>query len=166
MSANISHNIKQRENPNDVFITPLELAKKQIDMIEIIENELWFDPFKNSGSYYNQFPSNIKKDWTEILEGKDFFEYNNKVDVICSNPPYSIIDKVLNKCIELKPKVISFLIGIGNLTCKRIELLNKAGYGISKIHFCKVFKWYGMSIIVQFEKDKENIISFDRTVWK
>ena len=45
-------------------------------------------------------------------------------------------------------------------------MLNKAGYGLTKIHMCKVWKWYGMSIIVQFEYDKENIISFDRNIWR
>ena len=30
----------------------------------------------------------------------------------------------------------------------------------------KVYKWYGMSVIVVFEKNKQSIISFDRIVWK
>ena len=166
MKSNISDKIKKREKANDVFITPPELALKQIKMIDVIENEVWLDPFKNTGNYYNQYPENVEKDWTEILEGKDFFEYDGKVDVICSNPPYSILNDVIEKCIKLKPRVISMLIGQGNFTCVRMEKLNKAGYGLTKIHFCKVFKWYGMSMMVQFEKDKENIISYDRNVWK
>lgn len=163
--SKISHSIKKRETPNDVFITPLPLAKKQIDFIKSDENDIWFDPFKNNGSYYNQFPTE-KKVWAEILEGRDFFEFNEKVDIICSNPPYSMIDNVLKKCIELQPKVISLLIGVNNLTCKRIEELNKNNYGLTILHFCKVFKWFGMSVIVQFELGKENIVSYDRTVWK
>jgi len=35
MSGKISHSIKKREKPNDVFITPMILAKKQIDMISL-----------------------------------------------------------------------------------------------------------------------------------
>jgi DNA modification methylase len=60
MSSSISHSIKKREKANDVFITPLDLSKKQIDMIEYNEGDIWFDPFKNSGSYYNQFPNEKK----------------------------------------------------------------------------------------------------------
>jgi hypothetical protein len=157
--------IKKRENANDIFITPLNLAKFQIDMIETKDGDIWFDPFKNSGNYYNQFPTENKV-WTEILENKDFFEYDLNVDIICSNPPYSIIDDVLKKSVELKPRVISYLIGINNLTAKRIKFMNDNGYGITKLHITKVFKWFGMSVIVQFEKDKENIISFDRIVWR
>jgi hypothetical protein len=160
-----SRAIKQRENPNDVFITPLPLALHQIKMIEFQPHDIWFDPFKNNGSYYNQFPTENKV-WTEILDGKDFFQFNESVDIICSNPPYSLINEVIEKIVELNPRVISLLIGFGNLTCKRIQKLNEAGYGLSKLHLTKVYKWYGMSVIVQFEKGKENCISYDRIVWR
>ena len=165
MKSSISTKIKKRENANDIFITPVDLAKKQIDMIDYKQDDLWLDPFKNNGSFYNQFPTD-KKDWCEILEGKDFFEYNTDVDIICSNPPYSCIDNILKKSVELKPRIISYLIGMGNLTAKRIEFMEKNGYGITKIHMCKVFKWYGMSFIIQFEKGENNIISYDRKVWR
>lgn len=165
MYSSKNHNIKSRNNANDVFITPLELAKKQIQMINVEASELWLDPFRNSGHYYNQFPTD-NKDWCEILENKDFFEYQQLVNVICSNPPYSLMDKVLQHSVSLHPRVISYLIGINNLTAKRIEFMNQAGYGLTRIHLCKVFKWFGMSAIVQFEFQKENIISFDRVVWR
>ena len=160
-----NHKIKHRENPNDVFITPLALAKTNIDMIETKEEWCWYDPFKNSGSYYNQFPTENKK-WSEILENKDFFEFNEKVDVICSNPPYSMINRVLEKSVELKPKVISYLLGINNLTAKRMEFMETHGYYITKIHMCKVFKWFGMSLVVVWEKGGESILSYDRKVWR
>ncbi len=166
MSSAISHHIKNREQPKDVFITPLPLAKKQIDMIDTNNDDIWFDPFKNDGSYYNQFPENNKKVWSEILEDKDFFTFNEPVDVICSNPPYSIMNKVIEKCIQLNPRVISLLIGQGNFTARRIEMLENAGYGMTKLHMCKVFKWYGMSYIIQFEKEKTSVMTYDRVVWK
>lgn len=169
--SNTSHKIKQRENPNDVFITPLKLAKYNIDMIEYKDDDIWYDPFKNDGSYYNQFPQdpqvpNENKKWSEILENKDFFNFDEKVDIICSNPPYSMIDKVLEKSVSLKPRIISYLIGVNNLTAKRMEYMENNGFYITKIHMCKVFKWYGMSMIVVWEKDKKPIMSYDRVVWR
>jgi hypothetical protein len=168
MSSSISHTIKQRENANDVFITPLELAKTHIDMCGGTADDIWYDPFKNSGSYYNQFPAeSAGKEWSEILEGKDFFEYEGKPTIICSNPPYSMIDRVLEKSVSLKPRVISYLLGIGNLTARRMEMMEKAGYKIKALHMCKVFKWYGMSVCVVWDNTIEkSIFSFDRTVWK
>jgi hypothetical protein len=165
MSSSISHKIKSRETCNDVFITPVALAKTHIDMIKSIPTDVWLDPFKNSGNYYNQFPTE-NKEYTELLEGKDFFDYTTKVDVICSNPPYSMIDNVLEHSVKLEPRVISYLIGVNNLTSKRIEYLEKNGYNITKLHMCKVYKWYGMTLIVVFEKNKPSIITYDRVVWK
>lgn len=165
MSSKTSHDILKREITNDVFITPLKLSKFHIDTIDYKDHDMWYDPFKNSGSYYNQFPNENKK-WSEILDGRDFFDFNEKVDIICSNPPYSMINKVLEKSVKLNPKIISYLIGINNLTPRRIEYMEENGYFISKIHMCKVYKWYGMSIIIIWERNKKSIISFDRTIWK
>ena len=164
MNSQTGHKIKNRKEGNDVFLTPTELAKKHIEMIEYNDNDIWYDPFKNSGNYYNNFP-NDNKLWSEILDGKDFFDFNEKIDIICSNPPYSIINPILEKCIQLKPRIISFLIGMGNLTTKRIEFMNNNGYGLYKIRMLKVHAWYGMSFIVHFELGKENCIEIDRKIY-
>lgn len=165
MNSKTSTKIKNRDKPNDIFLTPLRLSKYHIDMIKYKDNDIWFDPFKNNGSYFNQFP-NENKVWSEILENKDFFNFNGKVDIICSNPPYSCIDKILEHSVFLKPKIISYLIGINNLTPKRIEYMERNNYFITNIHLCKVYKWYGMSSIIIWKKNKKPIISYDRIVWK
>lgn len=166
MTSKISHSIKKRDNSNDVFITPLLLAKYHIDMIDGRDGDCWYDPFRNDGSYYNQYPSE-NKDWSEILDGRDFWEYDKDIDVICSNPPYSCIDKVLEKSISLKPRVISYLIGVGNLTARRIEMMEKSGYYIKSYHMCKVYKWYGMSACIVWDNTiEQSIFSYDRVVWK
>ena len=163
--SKVGHSIKHRVKANDVFITPLELAKKHIEMIDTKEDDLWLDSCKNKGSYYNQYPTRLKE-YCEILEDKDFFEYSGNPDVICDNPPYSILDKWFKKVIELNPRVYSCLIGVGNLTARRIEWFEKAGYGIKKLKMLKVFEWYGMSYIVVFEKGCESIMEIDRKVYR
>lgn len=163
-----SHSIRNRKKPNDIFITPLALAKKHIDMVKQYYNKqgkIWYDPFKNSGRYYNNFNEENKK-WTEILQGKDFFEFNEEADCICSNCPYSMIDKVLEKSIELNPDIISYLLGIHNITPRRIEYMEKTGYYIKKLHLCKVHKWYGMSCIVIWAKEPNGIVCYDRTYYR
>ncbi len=164
----INANIKDRQKPNDVFITPLELSKTHIERIKNKKSYVWYDPFKNSGSYYNQFPAENKKDWAEILDGRDFFEYDPQIKnlCICSNPPYSLMDKVLERSVALKPIIISFLIGINNLTTKRMEFMEKNGYFITDIHLTKVYKWFGMSSCITWEKNKKSILSYDRKVWR
>ena len=155
MFSNSSHIIKKRQKPNDIFITPLELAYSHIKMIESDPSDKWLDPCRNDGSYYNQIETD-KKDYCEILENKDFFNYYDDVDIIIQNPPYSILDKWINKNIELNPRIITFLIGINNLTTRRI----------TKLKMLKVWKWYGMSVIVIFEKNKKSIIQFDRKIYR
>jgi type I restriction-modification system DNA methylase subunit len=161
------YKIQKKTNPNDVFITPLELVKLHCDLVHVNENDVIYDPFFGTGNYYNSFKNHFKQNtflFSEITLGKDFFEFDEKIDVIISNPPYSCIDNVLTKSIQLNPHTISYLIGINNLTTKRIEYMNHNGYGLTTLHFTKVYSWFGMSIIVIFTKDGDNCISFDRKV--
>ena len=61
MSSKISHNIKQRTEPKDIFITPKPLALTHINMIGTeYNNKIWYDPFRNSGNYFNQYPTDKK----------------------------------------------------------------------------------------------------------
>jgi hypothetical protein len=166
MSSKISHSIKHRDNPKDKFYTPKTVVEAHLKLIPHKPNDIWLDPFYGAGIYYNNFPTN-NKDYTEIKLNKDFFDYNNKVDIICSNPPYSILDNVFKKCIELKPRVISLLLLHGAFTPKRMELLKDNNYGLISIFTCKVFAWYGFAEIYTFEYNKkwDNVnVSFDRIV--
>jgi hypothetical protein len=165
MSSSISHSIKHRTNAKDVFYTPSAVARQHISLIPVVDGEVWFDGFRGKSIYYDNFPCQTK-DWCEIADSKDFFTYTGKVDVICTNPPYSLLDKVFVKSIELKPRVISYLLLHGAMTPKRMKLFNDAGYGLTSIYITKVFKWYGMAEAYTFEKDKPNVatITYDRIV--
>ena len=164
--------IKKRVIPNDVFLTPLSVVNIHLDLLKkyVEPNDIILDGFYGTGNYYNTFPEyflNNTFDFTEIELGKDFFEYDKKVDVIVSNPPYSLINKILEKSVLLKPHTISYLIGMMNFTNKRIEYMNTNGYYLAEIHFTKIHKWFGMSIIVIFtNKISKNCISFDRKIHK
>jgi hypothetical protein len=171
MSSKISHDVKHREKPNDKFYTPLSLVKIHLDKFQCIpEGSTIFEPFYGEGAYYNEmikmFPT-CKVVYTEIEKGLDFFEWTEHVDYIISNPPYSIIDKVLEKSVSLNPKEVSYLIGFHNITAKRIEYMNSKGYFLKELHLTKVYKWYGMSVIITFANTiDKNIIEFDRVVHK
>ena len=76
-----------------------------------------------------------------------------------------MLDKVIKKSIELEPHTISYLIGQNNLTAKRIETMNKSGYGLYKCVMMKVWDWYGLSYIVYFKKGADNCIGIDRNIY-
>ena len=171
------HSIVKRTHANDIFLTPPELAKLHIDIVENLSGckaGVWYDPFKNTGNYFNQYPKyeGIEHQWGELLEGRDFLTYDpGVVDCIVSNPPYSIMNEVIDKSIRLNPKFISYLIGNMNLTPLRIKKFNDAGYCLRHLHFCKIHEWFSTSFIVTFEKmkgndiSKFNCISFDCQVY-
>lgn len=166
MSSTISHAIKSRKNAKDVYLTPSAVARSMIESIPAIDGECWMDPFKGGGVFLNNYPPNVVKEYTEIAEGRDFFAHNSRVDVIVSNPPYSMLDDVFRKTIELKPRVFCFLLLHGAMTPKRMELIQKAGYGMTGIHTCKVFAWYGMAEAYTFTFGSPNLakITYDRIV--
>ena len=146
--------------------------------------------------YYNRFQKHLNEidphdlhdddvwsdggvDYCEITMGRDFFEYEGcedetshtygeymKPDAIVGNPPYSMIDAFLDKSIELQPRVISYLIGFANITTKRLEKMEKAGYTCVEFHLTKVFKWYGMSLLIVWVKDTDakSVVGYDRKV--
>ena len=165
----MGHRIKRRRNARDIFITPVDLAKEHISVVASFceGGERWLDPFRNSGHYYDHFPTD-HKEWCEILDGRDFFTFDTgQVDVICSNPPYSLMDAVFRRSREHQPKIISYLIGVNNLTTKRMEKMNKAGYMLVYVRMLKVYSWFGMSFICVWKKcDAPNIIHYDRKIWK
>jgi len=166
--------IKKRNNAKDVFYTPLPLVKTHLEYVKkyIEDGDIIFDPFFGTGNYYNTYNEYFKNntfEFTEISMGLDFFAYDKKVEAIISNPPYSMIDKVLEKSLELKPRLISYLIGLHNLTTRRIEYMNKNGYTLVNMKMLKVMDWFGMSTIVVFIDSNicnHNCIDFDRTVYK
>lgn len=127
---------------------------------------MWFEPFRFSGNYYNQFPTNVLKEWTEILDGRDFFDFNSKVDVIVTNPPFSILGTarkpytlekmrhpaVLRKCVELQPRVISLLTGVLNVSLARTQFMKQNGYHIAGEYRCAVDGWFGSAVATTYVK--------------
>jgi hypothetical protein len=160
-----SHAIKRRATPKDVFYTPTAVALTHIASITSELDDIWYDPFAGRKVYYNNFPG-VHKLWSEISEGKDFFTFQEPIDIICSNPPYSMIDAVLAKTLELKPRIFSYLLLEGKMTPKRLELINAAGYGMTGMYMCKVFNWYGMAVAYTFTKGSDNNpkLIYDRIV--
>ena len=79
----------------DVVMTPYHTAKWIVEHFEPQGKML--EPCRGEGAFYTAMQEyNDDVDWCEISEGKDFFDYNGKVDWIITNPPYSIFDDFLD----------------------------------------------------------------------
>jgi len=92
----------------------------------------------------------------------DFLNYNGRPDIIVSNPPFSIIERVLEKCYELRPRMISFLLQMHNITPHRLRRANEMGYFVYDYTLCRVDRWFGISVILTLSREiNDNVIGFD-----
>jgi hypothetical protein len=163
MLNKIGNTIKSRKTANDKIYTPKQVALQMIDMCNITSNMTVLDPSRGGGVFYDNLPE-CQKDYCEIEENIDFFNYNKKVDLIIGNPPYSLWNKWLEHTIKLTDK-FCYIFGFLNLTNPRVQKLKECGYSITHLHLFKVDWWFGPSFIVIFEKNKQSIISnFETTV--
>lgn len=89
-------------NPNDVVFTPDGVARQIVEMVK--PSGFCLDPCMGEGAFYKYLPE--PKDWCEITEGKDFYQYDKKVDWIISNPPYSNFDDFLEHSFEIADNVV------------------------------------------------------------
>ena len=90
-------------NPNDVVFTPDWLAKQICGMFDIDGKVL--EPCKGEGAFLKYLPENT--DWCEIAEGRNYYDYNEKVDWIVTNPPYSDYNRFLEHSFALADNIVA-----------------------------------------------------------
>ena len=114
---------------NDIVMTPKEFAGKIVKYFNPKGRIL--EPCKGDGGFYDNFPD--EKLWCEITQGRDFFDFNEKVDWIITNPPYSQMRKFLEHSMEVSNNVC-FLITINHIWTKaRLRIIKEKGFGIKEI---------------------------------
>lgn len=108
----------------DVVYTPDAVAKNIVEYLS--PSGLCLDPCSGDGAFLKHLPNG--SDYCEKKEGKDFLEYNKKVDWVIGNPPYSIFEKFLEKSFEIADNV-SFLVPTNKIFQRQIimEMINKYG---------------------------------------
>jgi len=104
--------------PADVVYTPAHVSKHIINFLNPVG--VCLDPCRGDGAFYDNFPNG--KDYCEIKEGKDFFDYEKKVSWTIGNPPYSIFEEFLQKAFEISDNV-SYLVPT-NKIFQRQKIMN------------------------------------------
>jgi hypothetical protein len=151
--------IKRRGTANDVFFTPLPVAKRMIEMCDITPDMTVLDPCYGGGVFYENLPE-CKKEFCEITMGKDFFDETRRFDLIIGNPPYSIWNEWIEHTTSLTDK-FCFIFGYMNFSSHRFCSLLDKGYGITKMHLVTIDWWFSQSWIIVFEKNKPSIITVE-----
>ena len=116
--------------PNDLVMTPRHIAKQMIDLYNssLPSGTTILDPCRGDGAFYDQYYDWCMKDWCEITEGRDFFDWPYKVDWIITNPPYSIFPQFLEKCFEVADNV-ALLIPVAKLVSSLKRINTVMDYG-------------------------------------
>ncbi len=165
MGRDLSKSLKKSLNkPNDVIYTPKELAINCVKSFEFQSNELVLDGFFGKGIFYDNYPSYVKKDFCEIEApyNKDFFEYNDKVDYIISNPPFSMLTKVLQHTVRITQKGFGYILPAYALSHKRLKIIKENNFAVTGISYFYVTEWFGFPVIfIKVEKNKESIFLFE-----
>tara|TARA_R100000655_G_scaffold72423_1_gene110937 strand:+ start:3759 stop:4247 length:489 start_codon:yes stop_codon:yes gene_type:complete len=157
---------------NGFHYTPIEITKELIKDIEFNDNDKVLETCRGGGAFYDILPDNIIKDWCEIDMGRDFFEYNEPVDISIANPPYRIeIDGVrVNALIKwmdhqfsITTKECWYLLNgkcWSSMTPIRLKKWKDLGWNMCFMRILNIKKWYGRYYWVCFSKTKPSIISF------
>jgi len=157
--------IQLRDTPNDVVYTPLPVAELMIKICDIKDGDTVLDPSRGKGVFYDNLPSGCIKSYCEITDGKDFFNCNERYDLIIGNPPFSMWNKWLEHTMKLTDK-FCYIMGIINMNEKRLDYIFKNGFGLTHMHLLTVKSWFACSIICVFEKNKPSIMNVSPTAFK
>lgn len=123
--------VPQKNTPeHDIVYTPKQLAKDIINYFDPKGSIL--EPCYGNGAFYEQYNNDIKY-FTEISMGKDFFDFNEKVDWIITNPPWSKFKEFLIHSMKISTNIV-FLVTINHFMTKaRLKLMEENNFRFKEI---------------------------------
>jgi hypothetical protein len=113
-----------KRNKNDIVYTPYDIAGKIIEYFN--PKGFILEPCRGGGAFYKQFKE--PKEWCEIQEGRDFMNWDKRVDWIITNPPFSEYSLFFKKALEIADNIV-FLIPLNKVfrNMGELKLLEKWG---------------------------------------
>lgn len=128
---------------NDDIQTPLALARRLVAHFQPSGRIL--EPCRGKGNFLKALREHqrlsakmcglIKSEvfWSEIKRGRDFFEWDQPVEWIITNPPWSQIRDFMCHAMEMADHVV-FLFTINHLWTKaRLRDIKEAGFGLREV---------------------------------
>jgi hypothetical protein len=156
--------------------TPESLCKAIITRTLWEPGELVLEPAKGDGNFYRNLPGCVHKDWCEIKEGKDFFDYWKRPDTIITNPPYrdrsgsdKLLTPFLEHSLELAYYRVMFLVNHRCLNACKPNRLNRyatQGWALTNLSIYSVRKWSGLYYLLTFVKGGQWAMDWDAVVYE
>ena len=110
-------------------MTPPAVARIIVDHFR--PTGLCLEPCRGTGNIYQCLPK--PREWCEITEGVDFFDYKGRADWIITNPPYSIYDKFLEHSFGVADNVVLLVPIAKAFKSMRIEKMVDCYGGLKQI---------------------------------
>jgi hypothetical protein len=117
-----------------MVMTPDELATQIVDAFAPPSGVL-LDPARGSTApFYNAMKKHSGDvRWCEISEGRDFFAFNEPVDFICTNPPFSLFAPFLKHAMTLTDNIVFLAPAVHFQTKARLRMIAAAGFAVTKL---------------------------------
>ena len=135
-----TNNSKKSEN-RDIVYTPDHISREIVNRYKLTGKIL--DPCAGDNAFSKYIDGCLR---CELKEGTDFFKFNNQVDWIIGNPPYSILNEWLQHSFSISKNIV-YLLPIAKVfgSQKRLQMIKKYG-GMVEIYA----PWTGRSIGFEF----------------
>ena len=116
---------------SDVVFTPKDVAFRFVDYFKPTGKVL--EPCCGTEEGYIDHPAFTH--WCEVRRGKDFFDFNEKVDWIITNPPYSILGQFLEGSIYTADNIVFAPIFSTQIwsSKKRLRVIRDEGFGVKEM---------------------------------
>ena len=129
---------------SDIVLTPDWAAK---DIMEYFKpHGTILDPSRGNGAFHQFMPNGSP--WCEVREGRDFFEWDERVDWIVGNPPYSIFRKWITHSFAIADNIV-YLLPI-QLVYNPILLLRE----IFEYGGIPHFRWYDVGLDIPWSRSR------------
>ena len=112
------------KNVNDDVFTPDNIADYIVRHFK--PKGIVLEPCRGKGAFTRALDPNTE--WCEIEEGRDFFDYQKRVDWIVTNPPYSTFNDFLYHSFEIAENIV-FLAPVYKLLKSWEVLMHIKEYG-------------------------------------
>lgn len=89
-------------NYSDVHFTNRKVSQAIIRYFQPSGRVL--EPFRGEGAFYDYLPEG--RQWCELTEGRDFFEWQEPVDWIVTNPPFSNLTDVMSHAFKVSKHTV------------------------------------------------------------
>jgi len=153
---------KTRHRTSDFHYTSPKMVKSLLEWLDLDRSLTVLDAGSGRNKVWYEALDNRIKFECEIEDGCDFYAWDEPVDWVVGNPPFSEGWKFLEKAVKMAKSGVAFLGNINffsSLTPKRIRALADAGFGITGIRVTQDKRWFGRYYFIVFEKGKGGFIT-------